>query len=44
MVILMCPSPEDKMISPFSTNKVSHMFSELRDFGGKGVALSSACL
>lgn len=43
MVILMCPSPEDKMISPFSTNKVSHMFSELRDFEGKGVALSSAC-
>lgn len=36
MVILMCPSPEDKTISRFSTNKVSHMFAELRDYGGSG--------
>lgn len=30
------PFIRDKMISPFSTNKVSHMFSELRDSGGNG--------
>ena len=36
MVILMCPSPEDKTISRVSTTVVSHTFSELRDCGGSG--------